>query len=118
MVLVLAYDLKSAFHLIWSLRSIESSRWFKATVDGMIRVLIFKAMSFGYRDASRILTKVMSTAICRWRKAGMPSFIHIDDGLELKSTKEESRVATDMVKKDLDELVDKCQWEPVQNFIW
>ena len=51
----------------------------------------------------------------------MLSFNHIDEGLWFKATKEEVKVAAD--KKDLNEsgLVtsqDKCQWKPVQEFIW
>jgi hypothetical protein len=83
----------------------------------------FRAMPFGYRDASRILTKVMRTPVCKWRKAGVPSFIHIDDGLCFKDTKQEAREAAKMFKDDLDRLglvtsPEKCQWEPVQRFVW
>ena len=117
------YDLKSAFHHITVRDKHRKFLGFKATVDGTVKIFIFKAMPFGYRDASRILTKVMRTAICRWRKAGLPSFIHIDDGLGFKATKEEATVAADMVRKDLEVLGlvtsrDKCQWEPVQEFVW
>ena len=52
---------------------------------------------FGYRDVSLILIKIIRTAICKWRKAGVPSFINIYEG-----NNEEAVVAADMVKKDLD----------------
>ena len=58
-------------------------------------------MPFGYKDASRILTKVMRTPICRWRMMNIPSFTHIDDGLGFKKTKEENREAAERVRKDL-----------------
>ena len=98
------YDLKWAFHHIVVIKKHRKFLGFKATMDGVTKVFIFKAMPFGYRDASRSLTKIMRTAICKWRKAGVPSFIHIDDGLGYKPTKEEAVVAADMVKKDLDGL--------------
>ena len=49
-----------------------------------------------------------------FRKVGVPSFIHIDYGLGFQATKEEARVAVDMVKKDLDDFglvtsQDKCR---------
>ena len=52
-----------------------------------------------------------------------PVFIHIDDCLGHRRTKEEARDAAIMVKKDLDILglkvsEDKCMWEPVQEFEW
>ena len=64
----------------------------------------------------------MRTPICRWRKAGIQSFIHIDDGLGFKNTEDEAREAARMVKEDLEELglvtsVEKCQWEPMQRFV-
>ena len=76
-------------------------------MDGEVRLFRFKAMPFGYNDASRILTKVMRTAICKWRRAGVSrvsSFIHIDYGLGFKATKGEAVEAAKIVKKDLIEL--------------
>ena len=46
----------------------------------------------------------MRTTICRWRKAGVPFFIHIEDGLGYKTTKEEAVVAPNLVRRDLDKL--------------
>ena len=46
------YDLKSAFHHIIVIEKHRKFLGFKATVDGMVRVFIFKAMHFAYRDAS------------------------------------------------------------------
>ena len=54
---------------------------FEVIMEGKAKFFRFKAMPFGYKDASRILTKVMRTPICRWRNAGVQNFIHIDDGL-------------------------------------
>ena len=51
---------------------------FEVVIEGETRLFRFIAMPFGYRDTSRILTKVMMTPECKWRKAGVPSFIHID----------------------------------------
>ena len=96
---------------------------FEVVIEGETRLFRFIAMPFGYRDASRILTKVMRTPVCKWRKAGVPSFIHIDDGLGFKDTKQEASEAAEMVKDDLDRLglvtsPEKCQWSPVQRFVW
>ena len=45
------YDLKSAFHHIRVIEKHRKFLGFKATVDGTVRVFIFKAMPFGYKDA-------------------------------------------------------------------
>ena len=73
-------------------------------MDVKVRMFRFKAMPFGYNDASRTLTKVMRTAICKWRRAGVSSFIHIDYWLGFKATKGEAVEAAKIVKKDLIEL--------------
>ena len=39
-------------------------------VEGKESFFRFRQMPFGYRDASRILTKVMRTPITRWRTNG------------------------------------------------
>jgi hypothetical protein len=61
--------------------------------------------------------------IFRWRNARIKNFIHLDDGLGFKDTKEEARQAAMMVKEDLERLglvtsKEKCMWEPVQQFVW
>ena len=117
------YDLKSAFHHISIIEKHRKYLGFEVTIDGQSKVFRFKAMPFGYKDASRILTKLMRTPICSWRKAGIPSFIHIDDGLGFKASEEEAVEAAKRVKKDLESLglvtsVEKCQWQPVQKFEW
>ena len=117
------YDLKSAFHHISVIEKHRKYLGFEVTMDGQAKVFRFKAMPFGYKDASRVLTKVMRTPICSWRKAGIPSFIHIDDGLGFKASEEEAVEAALKVKKDLENLglvtsVEKCQWQPVQKFEW
>ena len=117
------YDLKSAFHHISVMEKHRKYLGFEVTIDGQTKVFRFKAMPFGYKDASRVLTKVMRTPICSWRKAGIPSFIHIDDGLGFKASEEEAMEAAKRVKEDLESLglvtsVEKCQWKPVQKFEW
>ena len=117
------YDLKSAFHHIPVMEKHRKFLGFEVTMEGEAKLFRFKAMPFGYKDASRILTKVMRTPICRWRRAGIQSFIQFDNGLGFKNTKDEAREAAKMVKEDLEKLglvtsVEKCQWEPVQRFVW
>ena len=117
------YDLKSAFHHVNVIEKHRKYLGFEVVIDGEAKLFRFRAMPFGYRDASRILTKVMRTPLCKWRTAGIPSFIHIDDGLCFKNTKEEAREAAKLVMTDLEKLglvtsPDKCEWEPVQRFIW
>ena len=117
------YDLKSAFHHIAIIEKHRKFLGLAIVENGVERIFRFKQMPFGYKDASRILTKVMRTPIMRWRLADCPSFIHIDDGLGFKATKEEARRAAEMVRKDLEILglvvsPEKCQWEPVQEFSW
>ena len=117
------YDLKSAFHHISIIQKHRKYLGFRVVIDGRVRVFQFVAMPFGYKDASRILTKVMRTPVCRWRAMNIPSYIHIDDGLGFKKTREEARIAANRVKEDLYQLglitsEKKCQWDPVQVFIW
>jgi hypothetical protein len=93
------------------------------TVEGRERFFRFTSMPFGYRDASRNLTKVMRTPLTRWRTLGIPSYIHIDDGIGFKPTMKEAQVAVKMVRSDLLKLglvvrEERCQWEPVQRFQW
>ena len=110
------YDLKSAFHHISIIQKHRKVLGFRVVIGGEARVFRFVAMPFGYKDASRILTKVMRTPICRWRVMNIPSFIHIDDGLGFMRTKEEARAAAERVKEDLCQLglvtsYTKCQWK-------
>ena len=89
------YDLKSGFHHISIIQKHRKFLGFRVVIDGKARVIRFVAMPFGYKDASRILTKVMRTPICRWRVMNITSFIHIDDGLGFMRTKEEARTAAE-----------------------
>ena len=120
---VVYYDLKSAFHHISVVEKHRKYLGFCIMVEGSERFYRFKQMPFGYRDASRILTKVMRTPITRWRTNGLRSYIHIDDGVMIKESKLECHKAAETVRKDLEELglvtsPDKCCWTPVQSFTW
>ena len=61
------YDLKSAYHHVSIIEKHRKFLGFKVVIEGKARVFRFVAMPFGYKDASRILTKIMRTPICRWR---------------------------------------------------
>ena len=109
--------MKSAFHHLSVIEKHRMYLGFEVVIEGETRLFRLNGMPFGYRDTSSILTKVMRTPV--WRKAGVPSFIHIDDGLGFKDTKQEASEAGEMVKDDLDRLglvtsPEKCQWSPVQ----
>ena len=117
------YDLKSAFHHVEVIVKHRRFLGFSIRVDGEVRYFRYNQMPFGYRDASRILTKIMRTPVNKWRSQGIANYIHIDDGLVYKHTKEECEKAARTVKEDLDELglvtsPDKCCWIPQQQFTW
>ena len=58
--------MKSAFHHIPVMEKHRKFLGYEVAMEGEARLFRFKAMPFGYKDASRILTKVMRTPICRW----------------------------------------------------
>ena len=120
---VVYYDLKSAFHHIEVISKHRRFLGFSITEDGKAKFYQFKQMPFGYRDASRILTKVMRTPVNKWRAEGIANYIHIDDGLVFKQTREECEIAAKTVKDDLEKLglvtsPEKCCWTPKQQFTW
>ena len=111
------YDLKSAFHHIQVVEKHRKYLGLSVILEGRESFFRFTSMPFGYRDASRILTKVMRTPLTRWRTSGIPSYIHIDDGIGFKPTRKEAQVAAKVVRSDLVKLglvvsEEKCQWEP------
>ena len=67
------YDSTNAFHHT-SVMKHNKYLGFEVVIDGEVRMFRFRAKPFEYIDASRILTKVMRTPVCKWRKAGVPSF--------------------------------------------
>ena len=120
---VVYYDLKSAFHHVEVISKHRRFLGFSIIVDGKAKFYQFKQMPFGYRDASRILTKVMRTPVNKWRAEGIANYIHIDDGLAFKQTREECEIAAKTVKDDLEKLglvtsPEKCCWIPKQQFTW
>ena len=120
---VVYYDLKSAFHHVEIIVKHRRFLGFSVTVDGEVKYFQFKQMPFGYKDASRILTKMMRTPINKWRSEGIANYIHIDDGIAFKQTREECKMAAKIVKADLADLglvtsPDKCCWVPQQQFTW
>ena len=63
----------------------------------------------------------MRTPLMKWRGSGIPSYIHIDDGLGFRMTKEEARVSAREVRENITKLglvvsEEKCCWEPCQVF--
>ena len=120
---VVFYDLKSAFHHVEVIVKHRRFLGFSIMVDGEVKYFRYNQMPFGYRDASRILTKIMRTPVNKWRTQGIANYIHIDDGLVYKQTREECERAAKTVKDDLEELglvtsPDKCCWIPQQQFTW
>ena len=117
------YDLKSAYHHVAIIEKHRKFLGLSVKINGKERYFRFTAMPFGYNDASRILTKIMRTPLSKWRASGIPSYIHIDDGLGFMGSKKEAEKAAKVVRSDLKELglvlsEEKCQWDPVQCFEW
>ena len=80
-------------------------------------------MPFGYRDASRVITKVLRVPVHHWRMEGKPVYVHIDDGLGVSENKKEAEEAVKTIRKDVAVLglvtsEAKCQWEPAQKMMW
>ena len=98
------YDLKSAYHHLQIVPKHRKYLGFSTTIDNQVRYFRFVAMPFRYRDAGRILTKIMRTPLTKWRAAGLSSYIHIDDGLGFCMTKKEATVAAREVRKDINKL--------------
>ena len=118
-----SFDLKSAFHHLLMNKAHRKFLGFQIRIKGVERVFCFEAMPFGYNDASRILTKVLRTPVIKWRKEGLPVYIHIDDGLGIGATREAAQTAADVVREDLCKLglitsPEKCIWEPTQRLTW
>ena len=65
------YDLKSAFHHISVVKKHRKYLGFCVVVDGREKFYRFSQMPFVYKDASRILTKVMRTPIVKLRSSGL-----------------------------------------------
>ena len=51
------------------------------------------AIPFGYRDASRVITKVLRVPVHHWMMEGKPVYVHIDDGLGVSENKKEAEEA-------------------------
>ena len=101
---VVYYDLKSAFHHVEVIP--KHRRFLGLTIKekGVDRFFRFKAMPFGYRDASRILTKIMRIPVNKWRTEGIANYIHIDDGLAFCNTEQECLQAAKVIQDDLESL--------------
>ena len=120
---VVFYDLKSAFHHVEVIP--KHRRFLGLTIKekGVDRFFRFKAMPFGYKDASRILTKIMRIPVNKWRTEGIANYIHIDDGLAFCNTEQECVQAAKVIQDDLESLglvtsPEKCCWKPTQTFTW
>ena len=96
-----SFDFRSAFHHVQMHKAHKKFLGFSLKVGRKKRIYCFKNMRLGYRDASRVITRVFRVPLHSWRKRDLRMFIHIDDGIGAKKTKEEAREAVKMVKKDL-----------------
>ena len=118
-----SFDLKSAYHHVVIHKNHRKFLGFSLEFHGKVRTFQFVGMPFGYKDASRILTKMLRVPLHRWRRCKAPVYIHIDDGLGVAETKEEAERAANIVKNDLEDLglitsLDKCLWKPTQELVW
>ena len=118
-----SFDLKSAYHHVVIHKNHRKFLGFSLEFHGKVRTFQFVGMPFGYKDASRILTKMLRVPLHRWRRCKAPVYIHIDDGLGVAETKEEAERAANIVKNDLEDLglitsFDKCLWKPTQELVW
>ena len=118
-----SFDLKSAYHHVVIHKNHRKFLGFSLEFHGKVRTFQFVGMPFGYKDASRILTKMLRVPLHRWRRCKAPVYIHIDDGLGVAETKEEAARAANIVKNDLEDLglitsLDKCLWKPTQELVW
>ena len=118
-----SFDLKSAYHHVVIHKNHRKFLGFSTEFQGKVRTFQFVGMPFGYKDASRILTKMLRVPLHRWRRCKVPVYIHIDDGLGVAETKEEAVKAANLVKNDLEDLglitsPDKCLWKPTQELVW
>ena len=108
-----SFDLKSAYHHVVIHKNHRKFVGFSIEFQGEIRTFQFVGMPFGYKDASRILTKMVRVPLHRWRGCK----INIYDGLGVAEIKDVAVKAANLVKKDLEDLgfitsPDKCLWKP------
>ena len=96
------FDLKSAYHQVPLHPEFYKYFGFKIEKEeGQVEYYTYVVMPFGLNDASRVLTKLLKSPLERWRSMGIRIFVHIDDGLGLCSTREESLRASAQVREDL-----------------
>ena len=111
-----SFDLKSAFHHVNISEAHQKYLGFQAVIERKKRLFKFRAMPFGYLDASRVITKVLRVPMHSWRLEGIPVFLRVSN------SKEEAEEAVKVVKKDLKDLKElglitseaKCEWKPTQ----
>ena len=76
-----AFDLKSAYHQV----AIHPDFWkylgFSAHLDGEWKFFHFVMLPFGLNSAAYVLTKLLKFPVGRWRKMGVSTFCHLDDGI-------------------------------------
>lgn len=119
-----AFDLKSAYHQVPLHPDFYKYFGFKIEKEeGKVEYYCYVVMPFGLNDASRVLTKLLKSPLERWRSMGIRIFLHIDDGLGLCSTREESLRASEQVRGDLIKyglLISekKCSWGASQTVEW
>ena len=74
---------------------------FSTVVDGRRKWFKFVAMRFWYRDASRVITKVLRVPVHHGRMEGKSVYVHMDDGLEVSENKKEVEEAVKAIRKEL-----------------
>ena len=61
----------------------------------------FLNMLFGLNIAMRVLPKLLRSTLKKWRKKGIPVFIHVYNGIGIKSGSEIMLLASRRIKRDL-----------------
>ena len=61
-----SFDLKSAYHHVVIHKNHRKFLGFSIEFHGKVRTFQFVGMPFGYKDASRILTKMLRVPLHRW----------------------------------------------------
>ena len=116
---LISFNLKSAYHHIEIYPEDRTFRGFEMEHKNyVVKVLPFCISTAGY-----VFTKVAREMVKHWRGNGLKILVYLDDGLGGGDTYAEAKVATEVVKSDLNKFGsivahEKCTWEPVQNLLW
>lgn len=117
---IFSYDLKSAYHQLRIYHTDVTYQGFKWKGE----YYVYNVLPFGLATSSGyIFSKVVREIVKYWRAKGLKIIMYLDDGLGGGDNYKNALVASNIVKKDLEDFRfsvahEKCNWVPVQKLEW